>query len=268
MLNLRNARSVLAGLGLLMMASWVSADELKPKPKTETKDTPKVESESKVISSKRGKISESKSPNKINPKSEDAVAKTEVKEAPKEKPVISKKKETQVVKEEKKSGLKKEEKTEVAEKKMESAPTPPRGEWDLPFKIDESFSIAKIYTFINDPKKIKTSKNQALNFERKYFNYGAVTQEQKKNKMGYYYIVSWKNHGPATDLILRFDYRQAKTKDLVHTLEIPYTQVEGFHKATFSISGDAYERFGPVKSWRVSVVRNGAIVAKEQSYIW
>lgn len=231
---------IVISVGLLFTAALAGADEAE-KAKSKDKETPKQETVKKE--SKHGKISESKEPTRILPKEES------------EEPAVETSKEEKT-----------EKKESVAEKPQK--PHKPRGEWDLPIRLDEDVEISKIYTFWNDPDKIKTSKNQALNYEEKYFNYGAVTKAQKKEKMGQYYVVSWDNDGDVNNLILRFDYRQEKTKDLVHTLEIPYKQVDGFHKATFSITGDAYEKFGPVKSWRVSVVRNGVIVAKEQSFIW
>lgn len=141
-------------------------------------------------------------------------------------------------------------------------------DWDLPVQLDPDVRIAKVYEFLNDPEKTKGGHNAALSYEFKYFNYGAITEAQKKTKMGHYYVVSWENGGSPANVTLRFDYRQAKTQDLVHTLEIPFKNADGFYKANFSVVGDAYAARGAIKSWRIAVVRNGAIVAKEQSYIW
>jgi hypothetical protein len=68
--------------------------------------------------------------------------------------------------------------------------------------------------------------------------------------------------------MLRFDYRQAKTRDKVHTMEIPYKDVRGTYKGTFSVTGDAYADRGKILSWRVSVVRDGLIVAQSKSFVW
>lgn len=143
-----------------------------------------------------------------------------------------------------------------------------RADWDLPVQLDSDVRIAKVYEFLNDPEKNKGGRNPAISYEFKYFNYGAITKEQKKAKTGHYYVVSWENDGSPADMILRFDYRQTKTQDLVHTLEIPFRNANGFYKANFSVIGDAYAARGTIKSWRMAVVRNGVIVAKEQSYIW
>jgi hypothetical protein len=68
--------------------------------------------------------------------------------------------------------------------------------------------------------------------------------------------------------VLRLDYRQAVSRDRVRTLEIPYKQARGTFKGTFSVTGDDYFEFGGVHSWRISLVRDGRIVAQEQSFVW
>ncbi|NJK91998.1 MAG: hypothetical protein HC904_09340 [Blastochloris sp.] len=69
-------------------------------------------------------------------------------------------------------------------------------------------------------------------------------------------------------MTLRFDYRQANTRDKVNTIEIPYQEAKGSLKGTFSVTGEQYREFGDVISWRVSVVRNGKIVAQKKSFVW
>jgi len=144
----------------------------------------------------------------------------------------------------------------------------PVADWDLPFSPDESVSIRKIYEFLNDPKATKTGKDRSLEYEFKYFNHGAITQAQRYNREGQYYVVTWTNHGAPADYVLRLDYRQGKTREKVKTVEIPYPKAEGTFKGTFSVTGDDYHLDGNVLSWRISVVRNGQIVAQKKSFVW
>lgn len=148
------------------------------------------------------------------------------------------------------------------------APTETKEDWDLPVQLDKHVSVGKIYDFLNDSTITKTGGNRPLIFESKYFSYGAVTKEQKKKKTGWYYVVHWENDGAPANFIVRFDYRQANTKDKVHSLLVEFPKTAGSHKASFSVVGDAYQKGGKVTSWRASVVRNGVIVAQKKSYVW
>lgn len=139
---------------------------------------------------------------------------------------------------------------------------------ELPVELDPAFSIGKIYEFLNDPAKTSAGKSQALAFEFKYLNHGAVTAEQLRQRKGNYYQIAWSNRGSPTDVVVRFDYRQKDSLDKVRTLEVPFVQAKGSNKVRFSVTGDAYETYGPVTSWRLAVVRDGKIVAQKTSFIW
>jgi len=140
--------------------------------------------------------------------------------------------------------------------------------WDLPTELDGKVKLKKIYDFLNDKSKTPTGGDKALEYEFKYFDHGAVTQAQIASRKGHYYIVNWATDGPAEPLTLRFDYRQKNTRDRVNTVEIPYQQAKGSMKGTFSVTGDSYTTDGDVISWRISVVRNGKIIAQKKSFVW
>lgn len=134
--------------------------------------------------------------------------------------------------------------------------------------IDEKVSIGKIFDFLNDPSRTPVADNEAMRFEMKFRNHGAYNEEMKAERKGHYYVVNWSNDGPERDLVLRMEYRQRKSQDQVHTLEIPYNAVRGSQKATFFITGDAYKKLGPVTTWRVTLVADGKIVAEKRSFVW
>jgi hypothetical protein len=153
--------------------------------------------------------------------------------------------------------------SEVAVGKSDGAMTT-----DLPVEKDPAVSIRKIYDFLNDQDKTPVGDSKALAYEFKYFDHGAITESQKLSRKGQYYVVSWANKGPAADYVLRIDYRQALTRDKIYTMEIPFAQAKGSYKGTFSVTGKSYLEYGAVHSWRISVVRDGRIVAQERSFVW
>jgi hypothetical protein len=133
---------------------------------------------------------------------------------------------------------------------------------------DKNIRFGKIYDFVNDPDVTPVADNKPMIYEFKYFNHGAITKEQLAARKGHYYVINWKNAGPAEDLVLRFDYRQEKSRDRINTLEIAYPAAKGNLRGMFSVRGGAYAKFGKINSWRLTVLRKGKIVAEQQSFIW
>ena len=133
---------------------------------------------------------------------------------------------------------------------------------------DPSASIEKIHEFLNDDSKTQTGGNQSLEYEFKYFNYGAITKAQKEARKGKYYVVNWKNKGVEDDFVLRLEYRQARTRDKIHVMEIAFDDVKGSQKGTFAVVGKAYKEHGQVLAWRLSLLRDGELVSDRRSFIW
>ena len=149
-----------------------------------------------------------------------------------------------------------------------SAVRPPDGMTsDLPVALDESVSLNKIYTFRND-RSLKTTGNPMLDFEKKYWDHGAILQKDIEGKQGNIFVINWQNDGSPSDFTIRLDYRQANTRERVMTKTEEYKNFGGYEKTVIKVVGDDYLRGGVVNSWRISIVRDGKIVAQEKSFIW
>lgn len=138
---------------------------------------------------------------------------------------------------------------------------------DLPVALDESVSLNKIYTFRND-RSLKKTGNPMLDFEKKYWDHGAILQKEIEGKQGNIFVINWQNDGTPNDFIVRLDYRQANTRERVMTKTEEYKNFDGYEKTVIKVVGDDYLRGGVVNSWRISIVRDGKIVAQEKSFIW
>ena len=138
---------------------------------------------------------------------------------------------------------------------------------DLPVALDESVSLNKIYTFRND-RSLKTTGNPMLDFEKKYWDHGAILQKDIEGKQGNIFVINWQNDGSPSDFTIRLDYRQANTRERVMTKTEEYKNFGGYEKTVIKVVGDDYLRGGVVNSWRISIVRDGKIVAQEKSFIW
>jgi len=138
---------------------------------------------------------------------------------------------------------------------------------DLPVSLDSNVSLNKIFTFRNDPTQRRTG-NPMLDFEKKYWDHGAILPKDIQGKQGNIFVINWQNEGAAADFSVRLDYRQANTRERVMTKTQEYKNFGGYEKTVIQVAGDDYLRGGVVNSWRISIVRDGKIVAQEKSFIW
>jgi len=149
-----------------------------------------------------------------------------------------------------------------------TATRPPDGMTsDLPVSLDETVSLNKIYTFRND-RKLPRSGNPMLDFEKKYWDHGAILRKDIADRQGNIFVINWQNEGSPSDFTVRLDYRQANTRERVMTKTEEYKNFGGYEKTVIQVVGDDYLRGGVVNSWRISIVRDGKIVAQEKSFIW
>jgi hypothetical protein len=155
-----------------------------------------------------------------------------------------------------------------------STPEPPQVKLEkaniLPLAIDSNFTFRKETQFLNDPSTyIKTGQlNEAIDFERRYYMWPATTSLDMDALRGNYLNFFWWNHGPAADVTVRLEYRQANLGAFVMAREKSYPAVHGSRKTQFSVIGDDYLENGPVTNWRALLIVDGKIVALTQSYLW
>jgi hypothetical protein len=137
----------------------------------------------------------------------------------------------------------------------------------LPLALDDAFEFRKTKTFFNDPKLTKQAYDRMIKFERERINFGAITQNDRRERWGHYYTFFWRTARPA-DLTVRFEYRQQNLGAHVQARELRYPNAKGSLKSEFQIIGDDYEQEGKVTAWRALLIENGKIVALNQSFLW
>ncbi len=144
----------------------------------------------------------------------------------------------------------------AADKKTAHAPLP-----------ESAIKMGKIHEFRND-ETYKAGPNAALQFEKEYWSYGAITRQEKLDKRGHYFVILWSNRGPVKELQAKFEYRQVKSKDVIRTLTIDHARAHGGMKSTFAVVGQAFDEYGAVSSWRFTVWDGGKLLAEQNSFIW
>jgi len=140
---------------------------------------------------------------------------------------------------------------------------------DLPVEKDENISLNKIYTYLNDPIRNKPElANGMMMYEPKYWNHGAILAKDLLDRQGNIFVINWQNDGQPSDFVVRLDYRQAMSRERVMTKTQEYKNFDGYEKTVLKVTGDEYVKGGVVNSWRISIVRDGKIVAQKKSFIW
>ena len=133
--------------------------------------------------------------------------------------------------------------------------------------LDKRIHVPLVHDVQND-STFRSANNDSLLYELKYLNWGAVTGEQKRARQGQYFTITVANGGPATDLIMHFEYRQVKSKEIVRSLVQERKDVSGAVRTYFGVVNHAYLAYGPVSAWRFTVLRGSTVVAEAKSYLW
>jgi hypothetical protein len=99
--------------------------------------------------------------------------------------------------------------------------------------------------------------------------HGAVTDEERRNRLGHYYTVEWQgpedHEGKPVRLVFR--YRQAKAGSEIRQLVRSFPPgMKG--KSELRITGPAYLNSGRVLAWHLSYYRGEHLVETRQSYLW
>ena len=138
-----------------------------------------------------------------------------------------------------------------------------------PVALDRNFSFRKTKQFYLDPvpKGLPKNYDASLGFERTYWLYGAITAVDARQRFGNYYGFFWRARR-RSDVIFRFEYRQEKLHASVQTRELHYQHVRGEILSRLAVIGDDFFDDGRVTAWRASLIVDGKVVARTQSYLW
>jgi hypothetical protein len=132
--------------------------------------------------------------------------------------------------------------------------------------LDKRITVPLIHDVQNDG--VIANGTPSMQYELTYLNWGAITNEQLAARRGHYFTITWKNSGPRDDFTARFQYREVKSQEIVRTLTQPMPHVHGAVRSYFAVVGQAYRAYGPVVSWRFTILKGDTVVAEAKSFIW
>jgi hypothetical protein len=133
--------------------------------------------------------------------------------------------------------------------------------------LDKRISVPLIHDVLNDGPN-SGGDNTVLRYEVTYLNWGAVTNEQLLARRGHYFTITWDNDGPKADFTTKFEYREVRSKEIIRTLTQRMPGVSGAARSYFAVVDKAYQAYGPVVSWRFTVLKGDTVVAEAKSFIW
>ena len=119
-----------------------------------------------------------------------------------------------------------------------------------------------------DPRAESMSIDPMIRFRRQHFLHGAVTREEKKDRLGHYYSLYWNGRGNGGRVTLRFEYRHALAGERVFTYEQVIEDVQARNRTSLTITGEPYHQYGRVVAWQASLVEEGTVLDSTRSFLW
>jgi hypothetical protein len=98
---------------------------------------------------------------------------------------------------------------------------------------------------------------------------GAISMEERKQRLGQYYTVLWRDaDAKGGQVTVTFEYQQGKTASRIksQTQTFPAYVSEG--RASFAVIGDDYIQNGRVLAWQITLRRGDREIASRRSYLW
>ncbi len=129
-------------------------------------------------------------------------------------------------------------------------------------------TISKVKQFHLIPTERVVSSDRSITFERQHLLRGAITAAEQRERAGQYYAVLWKVHDRSQPVTVKFQFRQANSGLEIATIEQTVTDVRRSNWTKFQVTGPDYHGRGRVTSWKITLERQGQVLASQQSYLW
>ncbi len=119
-------------------------------------------------------------------------------------------------------------------------------------------------------QKQESSDDPMVRMEKSRRLHGAVSMEERRQRLGQYYSIKWQDpegagSGPVEVI---FEYQQGATASRIKRMTKTFPASAAGGTADFAVIGDDYFKGGKVLAWRASVKRGGRELASRQSYLW
>jgi hypothetical protein len=99
---------------------------------------------------------------------------------------------------------------------------------------------------------------------------GAVSMEERRQRLGQYYTLVWSDPKGAGlgNVEVLLQYQQGGSASRVKRMAKPFPASAVQGTAEFAVVGDDYLKNGKVLAWQATVSRGGKELASKRSYLW
>jgi hypothetical protein len=105
--------------------------------------------------------------------------------------------------------------------------------------------------------------------EKNRIFHGAVSMEERRERLGQYYTVLWDDsEGAGSSHTVLFEFQQGGSGSLIKKRTVSFPAADSSGKAAFSVIGDDYFKGGKVLAWKISLLRDKEVISTKQSYLW
>jgi len=110
--------------------------------------------------------------------------------------------------------------------------------------------------------------NPMINHQPSQYLHGAISTEERLQRLGNYYTVTWGVENHSAPVTLRFEYRQAYAGTEIREQVVTVDNIRKNNKTNFQITGNDYATDGRVVAWRISLEQDNNILGQETSFLW
>jgi len=109
-----------------------------------------------------------------------------------------------------------------------------------------------------------------VNMEKEHHLRGAVSMEERRQRLGQYYTILWRDPASAghEPVEVVFQYQQGETASLVKHMTKKFPAEDSAGTAEFAVIGDNFFKGGKVLTWKATLRRGDRELASRQSYLW
>lgn len=128
----------------------------------------------------------------------------------------------------------------------------------------------KVKQFQVRDQKRELGEDPMLRMEKERRLLGAVSMEERRQRLGQYYTLQWSDPAGVGqgDVRVVFLYQQGATGSLVKRMTRDFSSSTAEGVVEFAVIGDNYFKGGKVLTWKATVSRGGRELASKQSYLW
>jgi uncharacterized protein YcfL len=130
--------------------------------------------------------------------------------------------------------------------------------------------VLEVKQFVLRDQIRDTGEEPMIRMEKTRRLHGAVSMEQRRQRLGQYYTLIWRDHkGVGTgEVEVVFQYQQGASASRIKRMTRRFPSSDGEGRAEFAIIGDDYFENGKVLAWKATVSRAGRELASRKSYLW